>query len=384
MENLENKETKVEEKAATLDDVSKAVAGAVKDAMAEGMKGIADAVKPVGPAIIPGGTIEGKEVRSFREILVGIKTGNKRFLDKYKLVPASKIYGDDADRKILAEGAGATGGFLVPTEQSNQIMNNVKEMSVIRKLARVWPMMSRQLTVPVVANGATAYWIDENGLKTAADPVFAQMVLTAYKLCCLTVVSDELLADSNPAVDSVLTDLFAMAITRGEETAFAQGVGGAGDPITGIYNTAGISTVAFSGDLLDDVADLIGAVEQNEGAPVSILHALRDKKTLRKIKDDNGQYIYQQPADKNTPSTIWDANAYADKYIPSNLGAGVNQSYMLAGDFAYAHIGDREGIVIAVDTSRYFEFDQTAFRAVKRVGFGISDATKFARLTGIE
>ena len=370
------------EKPATLDDVAKAVSGAVKEAMTEGVKAIADAVKAA-PAILPSGTVGKHEVRSFREILVGIKTGNKRLIDKYELVPASKIYGDDADKKILAEGAGATGGFLVPTEQSNAIMNNVKELSIIRKLARIWPMNSRQLTVPVVSNGVVAYWIDENGEKTKSDPTFAQMVLTAYKLCCLTVVSDELLADSNPAVDKVLMELFALAIVRGEETAFLQGTGGGGDPITGIYNYAGISTVPSSGDLLDDLSSAMSAVEIAEGTNISILHAIREKDALRKLKDDDGEYVYTKPADAKMPGSIWGYPAIGDKYIPRNLGIGLNESYGIVGDFDYAHIGDRSGVVIAVDTSRYFEYDQTAFRAVKRVGFRLSDPTKFARLTGI-
>jgi HK97 family phage major capsid protein len=238
-------------------------------------------------------------------------------------------------------------------------------------------------TVPVVSGGNTAYWIDENGLKTASDPTFEQMTLTAYKLVVKTLVSDELLADSNPAVDDVLMDLFALAIIRGEETAFLRGTGLAGDPITGIYNTAGISTLPYSGDLSDDLADLIGAVEEDEGEVVSVLHALREKRKLRKIKDDNGQYIYQQPGVKGFPATIWDANAYGDKYIPSNLGVGANESFAIAGDFSYAYIGDRSGLVIDVSKERYFEYDQTCFRGVKRVGFRIADASKFARLTGI-
>jgi len=83
------------------------------------------------------------------------------------------------------------------------------------------------------------------------------------------------------------------------------------------------------------------------------------------------------------PGSIWGYPAIGDKYIPRNLGIGLNESYGIVGDFDYAHIGDRSGVVIAVDTSRYFEYDQTAFRAVKRVGFRLSDPTKFARLTGI-
>jgi len=373
---LEAKETKE----VSLKEVADAVSAAVGTAVKEATSGLTEAIsKMKAPAVIS----ERGEKQSFREILVGIKTGDKRIIDKYKLQSASKFYGEEADKKILAEGAGATGGFLVPVEQSTKIVNLIKENSIIRNLANIYPMMSRTMTVPVVAGGNTAYWIDENGLKTASDPTFEQMTLTAYKLVVKTLVSDELLADSNPAVDDVLMNLFALAMIRGEETAFLQGTGGAGDPITGIYNTAGISTIPYSGDLMDDAADLIGAVEEDEGADVAVLHALREKRKLRKMKDDEGMYIYQQPSVKGFPSTLWDANIYADKYIPSNLGVGVNESYMIAGDFSYAFIGDRQEMVIDVSKERYFEYDQTCFRGVKRVAFRIADASKFARITGI-
>jgi len=367
-------------KEVSLKEVADAVSAAVGSAVKEAISPLSEVIKSMkAPAIIS----EQGEKQSFREILVGIKTGNQRVIDKYKLQPATKFFGEDADKKILAEGAGATGGFLVPVEQRNNIINLIKERSIIRLLANVYPMSSRTMTVPVVSGGNTAYWIDENGLKTASDPTFEQMLLTAYKLVVKTLVSDELLADSNPAVDDVLYALFALAMIRGEETAFLRGTGLAGDPITGIYNYAGITTLPASGDLLDDCADLIGAVEEDEGETVTILHALREKRTLRKMKDDDGQYVYQKPADKNTPATIWDANAIGDKYIPTNLGVGVNESFMIGGDFSYAYIGDRQEMVIDVSKERYFEYDQTCFRAVKRVAFRLADASKFARLTGI-
>jgi HK97 family phage major capsid protein len=373
-------ETKAEP--VTLGDVAKAVSEAVGTAVKEGMqaelKTLNESIKENKSAAV---VQEVGNKQSFAEVLKGIVTRDKRLIDKYQLKSASKVF--EGEEKALSEGTPAAGGFLVPTEQSNKIMQLVKEKSIIRGLATVWPMNSRQLTVPKVSNGATAYWIDEAALKTDSTPTFAQMVLTAYKLCCISVVSDELLADANPAVDSILYELFALAIVRGEETAFLQGAAGVGDPITGIYNTAGITTLAASGNLLDDMADLIGAVEENEGENVAILHALREKRQLRKLKDDDGQYIYQMPANPSTPATIWDARAYGNKYIPKTLGATADESYAIAGDFAYAAIGDRSGIVIDADKSRYFEYDQTAFRAVKRVGFGIGDATKFARVTGI-
>jgi HK97 family phage major capsid protein len=83
------------------------------------------------------------------------------------------------------------------------------------------------------------------------------------------------------------------------------------------------------------------------------------------------------------PPTIWDANAIKNIYIPTNLGAGVTQSYQIAGDFRYAHIGDNQNVVIDVSKEAGFASNQTWFRAVRRVAFRLSDATKFCRITGV-
>lgn len=381
-------ETKKEEKSVTLDEVGKAVSAAVAIAIKESMKEVMSPIQEIIAARkAPGFVQDPGSKQSFKEVLIGIKTRSKRIIDKYDLQLENKVFPEDVN-KVLAEGVGATGGFLVPVEQSNKILNLITEKSIIRqiltRLGNVWPMSSMTQTVPLATVGVTAFWIAENGPKTPSDPTLGQMLLTAFKLCCLTGVSDELLADSDPRVDNLLYNLFAMAMIRGEETAFVNGTGVApADPITGIYNFAGISTLPYSGDLMDDMADAIGTVEENDGEEVSILHPLRDKRKIRKMKDDEGMYIYQKPSEKNTPATIWDANAYGDKYIPTNLGVAANQSYQIVGDFNYAVIGDRQAVSIASSSEWCFDHDQTFFRAVRRVAFRLADATKFCRITGV-
>lgn len=386
LKDLEAKE-KAEKEAAqggdvTLGDLTKAVKESMGEATKTMVKEILDPIaKMVKDGVAPAAVQEtGDKRRSFREMLKGIKKEDGYLLKKYDMA------GDTPEAKALSEGTDAAGGFLVPTEESNKLINLIKEKSYIRQVAQIWPMRSNVLQVPIVTSGVTAYWIDESALKTPSDPVFGQMTLTAYKLCVITIVSDELLEDSDPAVDAVLFDLFAKAIMRGEETAFMQGTGGAGDPIVGIYNTPAINTVVSGASLnLDEVSQLFNAVEQNEGEDLKVFHSLRELSALRTMKDDNGQYIYQQPADKNVPRSIWGYDTFANKYIPINLGGPANQSYMVAGDFNHAHIGDRKGIVIKANSGGvdWFKYDLTAFRAVKRVAFGVDDATKFARLTAI-
>ena len=99
------------------------------------------------------------EVKTFGDFLVAVRSGNtKRLKSVYKTA--------------LAEGAGATGGYLVPTEYSNAILGMVGELSVLRAAgANVVPMAGKTREIPIVdietapaagntsyAGGVIAYW----------------------------------------------------------------------------------------------------------------------------------------------------------------------------------------------------------------------------------
>lgn len=316
--------------------------------------------------------------RSFAEVLKGIKTNNQYLIKKYDMAMV------DEDQKVLVEGNNALGGFLVPPEYSTKLIDNIMLYSVIRPLCTVMPMQGVQLNMPVVTNGGTAYWIDENGQKTETNLTFSQLTLTAYKLCMLTKVSDELLADSNPAVDTILLNMFAKTIANEEDRAFIAGTGGAGDPIIGILNVAGVNIVPAGAGLdFDDIFRATGLAEQNGATDISIVHAPRDKRTLRILKGADGQYLWAS-ATSGAPATIDGYNTYKDGNIPTNLGVGLNESVLIAGDFSNCYIGDREGIVISVGLDgNDFSFDRTSFRAVKRVGFRIAAPDRLSVVTGI-
>lgn len=380
----EKKELKdLEDAAAEMEEMKTGIVDGIKTALTEGLKGISGIITAKQAPVIGDPAVQG-EKRSFGEVLKGIRDKNQKVIDKYKLISAMDYF--PGEKTMGEDAGGGAGGFLVPVEYATKIIDLVMEGSVIRKIVPAgnqWPMKSNTLPVPTVTNGAIAYWTAENVGITPSDATFGQMVLTAYQLCVLSQVSNQLMADSNPKVDSVLYNIIAKAIIRGEETAFLQGTGVApASPILGVYN-AGIATIPYSGALLDDISELMGSIEEAEGVDISILHALREKKKLRNLKDDENQHIYQKPTEKNMPGTIWDANAYPNKYIPSNLGATANQSYMVAGDFNHAHIGDRQEIEIVADGSFFFNANATAIRAIKRTAFRLDDVTKFARLTGI-
>lgn len=345
----------------------------VKEMVVEALKEVKGESKMVheAPAVIKE---RGEGKRSFGEMLKGVYFNDKNIIAKYALVQ---------DEKVLLEGTGSLGGYLVPEEFRQTLIDLTASYSIIRPLCQVIPMSGKTLTMPsLTANGAT-YWVDENGAKTESNVTFGQVSLTNYKLCRLQKVSKELLDDSNPSIDSILMNVFAKSLANAEDLAFIAGTGAAGDPITGILNTAGMPTTAAGAFLsFDDVFDAINSVEVGDGRNITLVAAPRDKKTLRKLKGNDGQYLWASASEK-APATIDGYPIVFDKNIPTTLGVGV-ESALIVGDFDYAYIGDRQGVTISSGLDQDdFSKNRISFLAEKRVGFKVADVNKFNVITGV-
>lgn len=310
--------------------------------------------------------------------------------------------------KDLREGLSSAGGYLAPAEQGGEVLSLVNNYSAIKGLCREVPMRSRQITFPTVSGGLTAYWVPEatdteglvpdgahqtSGEVVGSDATFGQLAITSHMLAVRVVVSNQLLDDSDPAVDGVLATLFAETIANAFDIACLRGAGAATDPISGLANL--ISTNALSVDTtfgFDDVADLIFAVYQNapHAAEVPVIGHAKAEKVLMKLKDSGGDYIYRQPgqprAETDNRPRVWGEPFVRDPNVLTNLGDGTDETRLFAGDFAGSgFVGVRQGLTIKTNpwAEPYFSYNQTCFLAEVRMGFAVSDEKRFAMLGGV-
>ncbi len=314
---------------------------------------------------------------------------------------------DEAKAKDLREGATTAGGYLVPTEQAGEVLNLVNNYSALKGLCRQVPMSARQITFPTISGGLTAYWVPEasssegvtpdgtgqaDGEKPRSDATFGQLAITAHVLAVKVVVSNQLLDDSDPAVDGVLAALFAETIGAAFDAAALRGDGSATNPISGLAGSISTNALSVGAELsFDDVAGLIFAVYENapHAAQVPVLGHPKAEKKLMTLKDTSDNYIFRQPgqplADGDNRPRIWGEPFVRDPNILTNLGGG-SDTRLFAGDFATsAIVGMRSGLVIKTNpwAEPYFSYNQTAFLAEVRVGFALSDEARFAMLSGV-
>lgn len=314
----------------------------------------------------------------------------------------------EAKAKDLREGATTAGGYLVPTEQAGEVLNLVNNFSAVKGLCRQVPMSARQITFPTISGGLSAYWVPEasdtdgvtpdgtgqaDGETPRSASTFGQLAITAQVLAVKVVVSNQLLDDSDPGVDGVLASLFAETIGQAFDIAALRGAGTALDPITGLATAISTNALTASATLsFDDVNGLIFAVYENapHAAEVPVLGHPKAEKVLMAIKDTTGNYILRQPGQPlpegdNRPR-IWGEPFVRDPNILTALGTGTDETRLFAGDFATsAIVGQRSGLVVKTNpwAEPYFSYNQTAFLAEVRVGFAISDESRFAMLSEV-
>ena len=87
-------------------------------------------------------------------------------------------------------------------------------------------------------------------------------------------------------------------------------------------------------------------------------------KAIRKLKDNNGNYLWQPSLTAGTPDTILGRPVYTSSYVPT-IAAGAKT--IAFGDFSYYWIADRAGRNFKKLTELYAANDQTGFVATQRV-----------------
>ena len=275
--------------------------------------------------------------------------------------PSSEVF------NALQEGVGSEGGYLVPDEYENTLIQALNEETVIRQFAKVIKTSSGTHKIPVVASHGDAAWMEEEDAFTASDDSFGQVNLDAHKVGTLIKVSEELLNDSAFDLEGYMRAEFARRIGNKEEAGFLSG-NGTHKP-TGLLNSTGgaqvgVTAASTSAITADEIIDLFHSLK----APYrkKAIWILNDStiKLIRKLKDGNGQYLWQPGIREGEVNTILGKPYYTSAFMPE---AAAGNKTVLFGDLSYYWIADREGIVFKRLNELFAGNGQVGFLAYKRL-----------------
>jgi HK97 family phage major capsid protein len=296
-----------------------------------------------------------------------IKTG--RATDEYKAsfwkAMRNKLSYDV--QNALEVGTDSEGGYLVPDEFERTLIEALEEENIFRGLANVITTSSGDRKIPVVASKGTASWVDEEGEIPESDDAFNQVSIGAYKLATLIKVSEELLNDSVFNLQSYIAKEFGRRIGAKEEEAFFTG-DGTGKP-TGIFNTLngaqlGVTAASATAITADEIMDLFYSLKSPYRKKAIFVMNDATVKAIRKLKDGNGQYLWQPSITAGTPDTILNRPVKTSVYVPTIEAAAKTIAF---GDFGYYWVADRQGRSFKRLNELYAVTGQVGFMATQRV-----------------
>lgn len=296
----------------------------------------------------------------------GGETKTGRATDEYKRAFWNSMRNKNSYeiQNVLSIGTDSEGGYLVPDEYEKKLVEALEDEVFFRSLATVIKTSSGDRKIPIVTSKGEAAWIDEGGQFPESDDSFGQTSIGAHKLATMIKVSDELLNDSVFNIEQYISKEFGRRIGTKEEEAFFIG-DGTGKPI-GIFNKTGGAdigvTAATTSITFDDVMDLYYSLRAPYRNKATWLLNDSTVKAIRKLKDGNGNYIWQPSVREGEPDRILNRPYRTSIYVPE-LAAG--NRVMAFGDYSYYWIADRQG--------RSFKRLNELFATTGQVGFLASE-----------
>lgn len=284
--------------------------------------------------------------------------------------------------QVLVEGTGSRGGFLVPEDFVNIIIEDRRDVTVMRNLATVLNVTTDTVHIPNLASRPKAFWRSEAAVKSTTTVDFGETVLTPYSLAAIVPLSNELVADASLGGDivSLVARVMSRSLSEEEDKAFWTG-NGSGKP-TGIDNYSFTTITAAGSDAgrADAIVQSIYRLSQGYRNGAAFVANRNTWAKVATLKDSQGNYLLSDLGSAAAPRLRGLAT-----YEQNDIGDGK----MFVGDFSYYYIADRQGITVDVSreatvaSQSAFERNLTFVRVEERVDGELTLTQPIVEITGL-
>lgn len=257
--------------------------------------------------------------------------------------------GDVTECRALQMDSPTQAGYLVAPEKFvNEVIQTLNNDLFFRNIAKVLPMLNgaQSLGYPKRTTAmARAVWGTEIAAPTADTALaFGKREFKPKPMTAEIVVSKTLIKNA-PNVDSIVRNEFAFAFGETAEISYMTG-DGVNKPL-GVF-TASVDGISTARDVstgntateikFDGLMNALGSIKNQYRKNLKwVFH--RDAETqLRKLKDANGQYIWQQSLMASTPNMLLGFPVFTSEYAPNTFTTG--QYVGILGDFSNYWICD--------------------------------------------
>ena len=270
-------------------------------------------------------------------------------------------------QNTLTIGIDTQGGYLVPDEFENTLLQALEEENVFRRIASVIKTSSGEMRIPMIAAHGTAAWADEGANVIESDEAFSQIYIGAHKLATMLKVSEELLGDSGFDIPKYIAGEFARRIGKAEEAAFISGDGNS-KPSGILMETGGaelgVTAASATAITADEVIDLYYSLKSPYRKKAVFIMNDATVKSIRKLKDGNGEYLWQPSLAAGQPDTILGRPVESSEFMPTITSAAKPIAF---GDFSYYWIADRQAKSFQRLNELFARNGQIGFKAFERI-----------------
>ena len=307
----------------------------------------------------------------------------------------TKLVEEMTEKTTPNYGTTTAGGYLAPAEDAYMLIDLVFKDSVMGQFGRKVPMKSNSLVIPTLTAGTSAYSFTEtsttgSGGVTDANLTTSFVTLTAYQYGVWTTVTNELLQDSDPAIEGIIRGditrqlgaAFDWSIFHGNNTVGVAGTNGlmygleGKDIITTNKESAG-GTVDF-----DDIMTL-KACQDYTNAPLMMFAHPKAERQLATVKDNSGRYIYDPTVRSADVPTIWNMPLHLTNQISTTLGGGAETAIFCGAFNDSMIVGIKPMVNLIADPYTYAANNQVRFIMMMRFAMQVASETHFSMLEGI-
>lgn len=277
--------------------------------------------------------------------------------------------GDPSNFKALSMDNNPDGSYLISNQMANTIIERIRDFSPIRQVASK-ETISIGDTLLMPREGNTDYeagWVGERQSRSETNTGDFEMVaIKVHEMYAQPAITQSLIDDRAFDFESYINRRLASLFNRKEGSAFIGG-DGVNQP-EGLLVSSQVAIVSGTLDF-DSLIDMQAELREEYVPNAKFMMNRFTLACIRKLKDSNGQYLWQPSTQVGKPNTILgDPYVIADD-MPNAENAGTlvtGATPLLYGDFSAYCIVDKTGIGTLRDPFTKKPF--VLFYTTKKVG----------------
>lgn len=284
----------------------------------------------------------------------------------------------DLDRKTLRVSSDPQGGYFAPSEFSTEFIRDLIEFSPIRSIASVRKTNHESVTLGKRTGITNALWKGELEASEESEPAFGELEIVTKGMTTHVDISNQLLQDAAGDVEDEVRLALSEDFGQKESAAFVNG-DGVLQPKGCMFHADVAETVnghatVLAADALITLIYAQPATYRNRGVWLMNGSTLA---TIRKLKDGQGNYLWQPAYAAGQPETILGKPVY-EAVDMADIEADAYP--IIFGDFSGYRIVDRVELSVLVNPYLLATNGMTRFHATRRTGGDVIQPAKLRKL----